>query len=277
MKRNGIDFNEDLIECINYLLEEQHKPERFWISQEIFKEKWGKERGYDLETVLSYNEALTRNGTKIKIVTPVGIRLREETQLRIINKEQINIQKEQQKSQKWATAAMWNQVIVTFFIMIITIILGVSNLRFQAEGLKITSNSIIPNAPNLKISGTDYVILSQSDLVNEKEIKSYARVCVTNNGRLDSGNINLKIINSTLLEASDNIENIKGGDIKCLVLALRDKCLEKSIPNKCTKANTKIGKNKFSILAECANCIENKFFNKDFYFCKYDNNLSICN
>ena len=60
MKRNDIDFNEDMIECINYLLKEQHKPGRFWISQGIFKEKWGKKRGHELESVLSYNEALTR-------------------------------------------------------------------------------------------------------------------------------------------------------------------------------------------------------------------------
>lgn len=170
-------------------------------------------------------------------------------------------------------------VILTLSLAMGTIWLAYSNQVLVKNQLDISQKqkeSLIPNKPNLEIFGSDNLILSQLDLSNEKEIKNYARVCVTNNGRLDSGNIYLEIVNSTLLEANDNIENINGGNTKCTVLALRDKCLEKSFHNKCVKINTKIGKNKFSVLAKCANCIENKYYVKDFNFCTYETNLSIC-
>ena len=170
-------------------------------------------------------------------------------------------------------------IILTIGLVYATISTTLSNQKLVEKQLVIFDKqleAIIPNKPNLEIFGSDNLILSQLDLSNEKEIKNYARVCVTNNGRLDSGNIYLEIVNSTLLEANDNIENINGGNTKCTVLALRDKCLEKSFHNKCVKVNTKIGKNKFSVLAKCANCIENKYYVKDFNFCTYGTNLSVC-
>ncbi|MBI3035150.1 hypothetical protein HYY71_02405 [Candidatus Woesearchaeota archaeon] len=129
MKRKDVEFNEDLIDCINFLLREQEKS--FWFSQYVFKKKWGESRGQELHTFLSYNNALSREGTKIRIIIPEGIRLREEAQLRIIAKEQKVISKKQtdiQNKQYWINIIL---IIIFSLQLISTSFIGWQTIKLQ--------------------------------------------------------------------------------------------------------------------------------------------------
>lgn len=129
MKRRDIEFNEYLIDCINYILKEQQK--NFWVSHDIFERRWGKEHGYQLNTFLSFNGALEIQGTKIRIIVPEGIRLREESQSRIITKEQNIISKKQtdiQNKQYWINKIL----IVVFSLQLIsTSFIGWQTIKLQ--------------------------------------------------------------------------------------------------------------------------------------------------
>lgn len=129
MRRRDIEFNEYLIDCINYILKEQQK--NFWVSHDIFERRWGKEHGYQLNTFLSFNGALEIQGTKIRIIVPEGIRLREEAQSRIITKEQNIISKKQtdiQNKQYWINKIL----IVVFSLQLIsTSFIGWQTIKLQ--------------------------------------------------------------------------------------------------------------------------------------------------
>jgi len=77
------DFNQDIIDCIDFLLKELHNKKSFWLDVSILQKKWGEKRGYELETFLSYKDAIFRKGNKIRIHPPNGINLKEEARLKI--------------------------------------------------------------------------------------------------------------------------------------------------------------------------------------------------
>lgn len=188
-KEKDKGFNQDLIDCIDYLLKKMHGKE-FFTSQDIFKEKWGKQRGYELQTFLSKNDALTIQGTKIKIIVPEGIRLREEAKLRLISVEQHNIQKIQTDILKSQSRANWWQVSVTIILLLITTILGYSNYKLLNKDIDISSKSSIPNKAELKIIPVDNYFFNRTRLFEDgHEIT----LNIENRGRIASGRVFLSL------------------------------------------------------------------------------------
>ena len=187
----------------------------------------------------------TRNGTNIKIVTPVGIRLREETQLRIINTEQTKIQEKQLSIQKSQSKATWCQVVTAFILIILTLILGITNY-------KLLNKTSIPNKAEIKIKPSDNYILNRTSLFYGA---GEVIVNLENKGGISSGRFYFNLGGDLAFQFFQNTTNniIEKSKIQVKIKLIPQDCFENP---KCNEKAAKIpvGIYKLPVFVHCDSC-----------------------
>lgn len=308
-KRNN-DFNQDLIDCIDYFLKEQGK--NFWLSQDIFKNKWGKQRGTELHTFLSYNQALDTQGTKLRIIIPQGIRLREEAGLRIISQEQNKIIQEQNKAIKLQTHFIFISLIVASVSLIIAGVVGGYNIYSINKQITLIDKqieSISPLKPTIEVSLDipkdgkipvwDLAKIRKYPDGSEDFEKMEVRFILSNIGRMRTGFINAYLRSSFTHSPSQHIDNILGESASFLEFEVwYNKCFEESkliklvngseIPKhpinpECNFRLRKVplGRHEFNLTLDCPFCLDSLDKEKIYHFklCIFDEtdaSIKIC-